>query len=89
MEFEWDPRKAAANLQKHGVDFADAVGVFFDDFALTLEDEGSAEERYVTVGMDVLGRILVVAYTWRSKTIRLISARKAEASERRQYEEGP
>jgi hypothetical protein len=89
MDFEWDPGKAAANLEKHGVDFADAVGAFFDDFALTLEDEGSTEERYVTVGMDVLGRILVVVYTWRSKAIRIISARKADASERRQYEERP
>jgi hypothetical protein len=89
MDFEWDHRKAAANLEKHGVDFADAVGVFFDDFALTMEDEGSVEERYVTVGMDLLGRILVVVYTWRSKAIRIISARKADASERRQYEERP
>ena len=89
MDFQWNPRKAAANLQKHGVDFADAVGVFFDDLALTIDDEGSAEERYVTVGMDSLGRILVVVYTWRGKAIRIISVRKADTTERKQYEEGP
>jgi hypothetical protein len=89
MDFQWDARKAAVNLQKHDVGFADAVGVFFDDLALTIDDEGSAEERYVTVGMDPLGRILVVVYTWRGKAIRIISARRADAGERKQYEEGP
>ena len=89
MNFEWDPEKAAANLEKHGVDFADAVGVLFDDFALTLDDEHPSEERFVTIGTDPLNRILVVVYTWRGDTnIRLISARKATASERRSYEAG-
>ena len=88
MDFQWDPRKAAANLQKHGVDFADAVGVFFDDFALTIDDEHSAEERFITIGADPLNRILVVVYTWRSDVIRIISARKATAGERNLYQEG-
>jgi uncharacterized DUF497 family protein len=87
MEFEWDPKKAVANLRKHGVDFADASGVLFDDFALTIPDEHSEEERFVTIGADPLNRILVVVYTWRGATIRIISARKADAKERRDYEE--
>ncbi len=87
MEFEWDPKKAAANRLKHGVDFADAVAVFFDEIALTREDLSSLEEaRFLSLGMDTLGRLLVVVYTWRGAKIRLISARMATARERRQYE---
>jgi uncharacterized protein len=88
QEFEWDPENAESNLTKHRVDFADAVGVFFDELAITLADEGEeAEERWVTIGADVLNRILVVVYTWRTDVIRLISARKATRRERKQYEE--
>jgi hypothetical protein len=61
MEYEWDPAKAGANWQKHGVRFADAVSVFSDDAALTLGDPHPFEERFVTVGMDALARVLVVA----------------------------
>lgn len=87
MEFEWDPRKATANLRKHGVDFADAATVLYDERAITIPDEGSDEEdRFVTLGMDALGRALVVVYTWREDRPRLISARKANSHERRQYE---
>ena len=74
------------NLQKHGVDFADATAVFSDDYALTIPDDDPDEERLVTIGVDALGRILVVVYTWRGKRIRIISARKAESHERKQYE---
>jgi hypothetical protein len=84
---QWDPDKAAANLKKHGIDFADAATVLSDDFALTLPDDDPNEERFVTLGMDALGRVLVVAYTWRDEEQRLISARKATRAERRQYEE--
>ena len=87
MEFEWDPRKASSNRRKHGVDFADATGVLFDEFALTIPDESSEEERFVTIGADPLNRLLVVVYTWRGKSIRIISARKADPSERKEYEE--
>jgi uncharacterized DUF497 family protein len=85
--FEWDAHKARANLRKHGVDFAGAVAVFEDEQAVTIRDEVSAvdEQRYLSVGRDVRGRILVVAYTWRGNRIRLYSARRATASERRQY----
>lgn len=86
MEFEWDERKAAANLKKHGVDFADAALVLFDDLALTTQDPGDyGEERFATVGHDPLGRILVV-YTWRERRARIISARSAAPAERRRYE---
>jgi len=83
---EWDRDKAEANRSKHGVDFADAATVLSDDFALTRRDEDPAEERFVTMGMDALGRELVVIFTWRGDEIRLISARRATASERKQYE---
>jgi uncharacterized DUF497 family protein len=85
--FEWDAHKARANLRKHGVDFAGAVAVLEDEQAVTIRDDVSAvdEQRYLSVGRDVMGRILVVAYTWRSNRIRLYSARRATASERRQY----
>lgn len=86
MKFEWDYLKAATNLQKHNVDFADALTALDDDLAITVRGVTSGEERFVTVGRDALGRLLVVVYTWRQDCIRLISARKATPTERRQYE---
>jgi uncharacterized DUF497 family protein len=87
MEYEWDPDKAATNLQKHGISFADAVAVFSDVFALTVADDFADEERFVTLGTDAFGRLLVISYTWRGEhTIRMISARKATRPERTQYE---
>ena len=83
---QWDDDKAAANVEKHGVDFADAVSVLSDELALTAVDADRTEERYVALGMDAFGRILVVAYTWREDDFRIISARKANRSEARQYE---
>ena len=88
MDYQWDANKSATNLKKHQVYFADAVTVFSDDFALTITDDYPDEERFVTIGMDALGRILVVIYTWRGDSIRIISARKATNRERKQYEEG-
>lgn len=88
MRYEWDPAKAEANQKKHGVRFADAVAVFSDERALTLDDLHPDEERYVTIGMDAFARLLVVVYTWRAEVVRLISARKATRSERAQYAEG-
>ena len=86
MSFVWDPAKARGNRRKHGVDFSDAFEVFHDPRALTISDDFENEERFVTVGTDTLGRIVTVVYTWRESTIRIISARKATARERRQYE---
>ena len=85
MEFEWDEAKAESNLRKHRVDFADAATVLHDEQALTFLDDSSDEERFITLGIDALARVLVVVYTWRGETVRLISARKADAEERRQY----
>jgi len=89
VDVEWDRAKALANRRKHGVDFADAVAVFEDDQAMTIQDESSEEERFITIGMDAFARVLVVVYTWRNERIRLISARKAIRHERTQYEDRP
>jgi len=86
MDYEWDPHKAKPNLRKHGIDFADATTVFSDEYALTIPDDDPDEERFITIGMDALGRILVVVYTWRGERIRVISAPKAESDECKQYE---
>ena len=65
MEYQWDPVKADLNLKKHGVDFADAVGIFEDDWALTSREEVvSGEQRFATVGADFFGRVLVVVYIY-------------------------
>jgi uncharacterized protein len=88
-DVEWDRRKAAANLKKHGVDFADAATVLHDDLAITIHDDDAEEERYVTIGMDALARVLIVVYRWRDDRPRLISARQATPREREQYETQP
>jgi uncharacterized protein len=85
--YQWNRDKAANNLRKHGIDFADAVSVFSDDLAITISDERFDEERFVTIGVDALGRVLVVIYTMRDDEIRIISARKATRPERQQYQE--
>jgi len=86
VDVEWDPEKADANLTKHGIDFADAVTVLHDELALTMRDDSSGEDRFVTLGSDALGRLLVVIYTERDERLRIISARRATKQERRQYE---
>jgi uncharacterized DUF497 family protein len=86
MEYEWDPEKEKANFAKHGVHFADAVGAFEDERALTEPDVSTSEERFRTLGMDFLRRIVVVAYTYRGENIRLISARRANPRQRATYE---
>ena len=85
MEFEWDPHKAAANLRKHGVRFAEAMTVFEDDATLTMPDDDPREERFVALGMGSLGRLLVVVYTAPDGRVRIISARKATRQEQSQY----
>jgi len=86
MAFEWDTTKATSNFQKHGIRFSDAVMIFEDERAMTIEDDYSVEERYITIGTDVLGRVLAVVYLWRGDDIRIISARKATARETRAYQ---
>jgi uncharacterized DUF497 family protein len=88
-DVDWDEQKAAANLRKHGVDFADAATALSDDEALTIRSDEAGEERYVTIGMDALARVLVVVYTWRDNRPRLISAREATPQERHQYQAEP
>lgn len=90
MGYEWDEEKAASNLRKHGIDFADAALVLEDKLALIVRDlSAEHEERFVALGQDPQGRLLVVVYTWRGERARLISARKATGKERRQYEKSP
>jgi len=84
--FEWDRSKAKQNEAKHAVSFSDTFAVFEDPNALTLDQTVGGEERFVSIGMDGFGRLLVVVYTWRGENIRIISARKAMRSEVRQYE---
>jgi uncharacterized DUF497 family protein len=88
VRFEWDPRKAAANLRTHRVSFAEAVTVFEDDFALTREDPDAADEaRFVTLGLSDAGNLLVVVYMYREPDIiRVISGWKANKRQRVVYE---
>jgi uncharacterized protein len=87
VDYEWDPAKSRVNLSKHGVHLADAAGALQDELALTIRDpDGDEEERWVTLGLDSVGRFLVVVWTLRGNTVRIISARKATARERRLYE---
>jgi uncharacterized DUF497 family protein len=85
MNYQWDKGKAVSNRRKHGVRFADAVTVFSDERALTMEDDFPDEVRFVTLGMDSSGRILLVVFTYRGEAIRIISARKATPLEQQQY----
>jgi uncharacterized protein len=88
MDIEYDPRKAASNLKKHGVSFDDAATALLDPMALAREDDDAqGEARFVAVGMSSAGHLITVCYTLRDEeTIRLISARGATTNERRQYE---
>jgi len=89
MNITYDSAKNKINRQKHRIDLADVEGVFYDDRAITIEDRNHPEERFVTLGMDNLGRLLVVVYHYRGENeIRAISARPAEPHERRIYQEG-
>jgi uncharacterized protein len=86
VEIEWDPNKAAGNLRKQGIRFAEAATVFEDDVMLTMADEDPNEERFVALGIGSMGSILVVIYTVRGDRIRIISARKATRREQSAYE---
>jgi uncharacterized DUF497 family protein len=86
MPFEFDPPKARTNLRKHGVSFAHAEQALRDPMAVTIEDpDVQNEQRFVTLGMDALGRVLVVIHTQRGERTRLISARKASRGEADRY----
>lgn len=89
--FEWNPEKARSNADKHKVTFEEATTVFRDPFSLTLPDteHSEKEERLILIGLSDRRRLLVVSYVERGDTLRLISARTADADERRDYEEEP
>ena len=89
MIFQWDARKAASNLKKHGIDFREAATTFADPFSTTFSDQDHSENepRFLTIGQSIRGRILVVAHTEESDTIRIISARRATRREQNFYEE--
>jgi uncharacterized DUF497 family protein len=89
MNIVWDLEKARINIKKHGIYFSDAEIVLFDPNALTRVDlDVNHEQRFVTVGTDAIGRVLVVVYTYCDEDIRLISARSATKKERERYEKG-
>lgn len=89
MNFAWDPKKAAANLRKHGVAFEEAATVFRDTLSGSGfdPDHSVAERRFITFGISNIGRLIVVSHTDESSTIRIISARLATRQERKIYEE--
>jgi len=88
VRFQYDPAKAAANLRKHGVAFADAEGVLEDPLALTVPDpDAEGEKRYIALGLGSAGELLVVVYTEREGEYRIISARRPTRKERESYED--
>jgi uncharacterized DUF497 family protein len=88
--FEWDARKASANLRKHGVSFVEASSIFLDPLSATGNDPDHSIEhrRFVTFGVSSEGRLLVVAHAERDDAIRIVSARQVTRAERKLYEEG-
>ena len=89
METKFDPKKNAINLRRHQVSLAEGDGVLNDPLALTIEDDAAeGEQRFISIGMNTFGRLMVVVYTHRGEDIRPISVRHAEPKERRAYEEG-
>lgn len=90
MEFEWDPKKAFANVQKHNVTFQEAATVFSDPLAITFEDpdHSTDEKRCITFGLSLQKRLLIVSHTERVYKTRIISARLMDRKERKIYEEG-
>jgi uncharacterized DUF497 family protein len=89
VNFEWDPGKARQNHRKHRVSFQEAATVFGDPLAVTYPDpdHSASEQRFITVGMSSIGRVLIVAHADRDDNVRIISARKTTPRERKHYEE--
>jgi hypothetical protein len=89
VNFEWDPGKARQNHRKHRISFQEAATVFGDPLAVTYPDpdHSASEQRFITVGMSSVGRVLIVAHLDRNENIRIISARKTTQRERKHYEE--
>lgn len=90
LEFGWDSNKAQSNFRKHGISFEEATTVFSDSLSLTISDpehSSQDEERFITIGMSYLHRLLVVSHCDRGEAIRIISVRKAERREKKYYED--
>jgi len=88
MRVVWDTKKATANIRNHGIEFSHGATVLDDPMAVTIEDTRHGEQRFVTIGADILGRRLVAIYAYSGEEeIRLISARRATPKERRIYEQ--
>ena len=89
MSAEFDPKKDAANIKKHGVSLSEGDGVLNDPLALTVEDDlAEGEQRFVTIGMNAFGSLMVVVHSSRGSGLRTISVRKSDPKERRNYEKG-
>jgi len=90
MNFEWDPKKATANVKKHGVTFQEAATIFGDSLAITFDDpdHSLSENRYITFGLSLQKRLIVVSHTERGDRTRIINARLMNREERKIYEEG-
>ena len=90
VRFEWDRKKAASNLRRHGVSFEEAISVFTNPLAWIFDDEDEAvdERREIIVGHSMRNRLLVICFSGREAAVRVISARKATRNERKDYEEG-
>jgi uncharacterized protein len=88
MQFEWDPKKAKLNYKKHKVTFDEAATVFYDPLLATFNDEEHSitEHRFITIGFSSEGYLLVVSHTERDSALRIISARRATAHERKKHE---
>ena len=88
VQFEWDPKKAKRNVNKHGVSFEEGVTVFYDPLSATFDDPDHSvdEHRYITIGLSSRDRLLVVAHADRGEVLRIISARPATAYERKRHE---
>ena len=88
VQFEWDPKKAKRNVNKHGVSFEEGVTVFYDPLSATFDDPDHSvdEHRYITIGLSSRDRLLVVAHAERGEVLRIISARPATAYERKRHE---
>lgn len=89
LQFDWDPAKATSNVRKHGVSFEDATTVFDDPLAVIFDDEehSGEEVREIIVGHTITQQLLLVAFTERRGVLRIISARRATARERKRDEE--
>jgi uncharacterized DUF497 family protein len=89
VKFEWDPKKADVNFSKHGVSFEEAMTVFSDPLARIFKDDmhSTEEQREIIIGHSSRQRLLLVSFTKRETTLRILSAREATAPERKDYEE--